>query len=218
MSRDVGTGRIEGARRRAWPPLVATAVVVTGLVMGSAGTAGGAVTGQGRPLKPTATATVTATPTPTATVSASPTPTVTPTPSPTPTPTPKVSPTPTPTPTVTPAPTSCRLGFLEHDGANWCQVTAEEVALDRYPLGAALAILEVEVLDVYDGILSIPTGDDCVPPREPPDEPIYCGATIRSVAVDLSGVTVPPIGTVVDLYGHLTASSWITAADLGVTS
>jgi hypothetical protein len=108
MSRDVGTGRIEGARRRAWPPLVATAVVVTGLVMGSAGTAGGAVTGQGRPSKPTAT--------------------------------------------------------------------------------------------------------------EPTDEPIYCGATIRSVAVDLSGVTVPPIGTLVDLYGHLTGSSSITAADLEVSS
>ena len=198
MSRDIGTGRIEGARRRAWPPLVATAVVVAGLVMGSAGTAGGAVTGHGRPPKPTATATVTATPTPK--VTSTPTPSVTP----------------TATPTATPAPI-CGLGVVEHDGANWCRVTAEDVALDRYPLGTAVAVLEVEVLDVHDGILSIPAGDDCVPPPEP-DEPIYCGATIRSVAVDLSGVTVPPIGTVVDLYGHLTGSSWITAADLEVSS
>ena len=94
----------------------------------------------------------------------------------------------------------------------------EEVALDRYPLGTAVAILGVEALDVYSGVLYLAAGDDCVPTPEPPDEPIYCGATIRTIAVDLSGVTVPAIGTVVDVYGHLTASSWITAADLEVVS
>ena len=65
-------------------------------------------------------------------------------------------------------------------------------------------MLEVEVEEVWDGMM-YSAGDDCEPPPEPPNEPIYCGATIRSVAVDLSGVTVPPIGTVVDLYGHLAA-------------
>ena len=90
--------------------------------------------------------------------------------------------------------------------------------LDRYPLGTAVAFLEVEVLEVYDGILMLPAGDSCMPPPEPPDEPIYCGAIAYSIAVDLSGFSVPPIGTVVDVYGHLTGSSWVTAADLEMTS
>src|SRR5688572_26847305 len=201
MVRDVRAVRSEGARRRSWPPVVATAVVVAGLVVASAAGASGAAGGKGKPPRPP---TVTATPssTPTGTATATPTPTATA----------------TATPTPTPTPTSCDLGLVAHDGTLWCRVTPEEVALGRYPLGTAVAILEVEALDVFDGVLYLAAGDDCVPPPEPPDEPIYCGATIRTSAVDLSGVTVPPIGTVVDVYGHLTARSWVTAADLEVMS
>jgi hypothetical protein len=114
--------------------------------------------------------------------------------------------------------TSCLSGVIEHDALLWCRVAAEDIALGRYPLGTAVAILGVEVLDVYEGVLSLAAGDDCPPPPEPPDEPIYCGASIRSVSVDLTAVAVPAIGTVVDLYGQLTGPSFVTAVDLEVAS
>ena len=48
-------------------------------------------------------------------------------------------------------------------------------------------------------------GDDCPPQPEPPAEPIYCGASIRTAAVDVSAVTVPPPYVVVDVWGIVTA-------------
>jgi len=167
----------------------AAAVVLVALASGVA-TAG---TGpKAKPPKPTPTVTSTRTPTPTAT------------------------PTPTPTPTVTPTPTACVLGTVLHDGATWCRVTPEDVALDRYPVGTAVALLGVVPEEVWGGVMYLYAGDDCPPQPEPPGEPIFCGATVRTVAVDVSAVTVPPPYVYVDVWGVVTASAWVTASGLEV--
>jgi hypothetical protein len=110
------------------------------------------------------------------------------------------------------------LGTVVHDGATWCRVTAQDVALDRYPVGTRVALLGVVPDEVWGGVLYVYAGDDCPPPPEPPGEPIFCGATVRTAAVDVSGVTVPPAHVVVDVWGVVTASAWVTASDLEVRS
>lgn len=216
--RDQGT-RTEGARRRSWPPRVATAVVAAAVVAFASGVAATATVARGKPPKPTSTATATATtspgPTATATASPSPSPTasVSPTSGPSTTPTPTVSSSPSPS-----ASTVCTLGYVEHEGSQFCHVTAEDVALDHYPRGTAVALLDVVVEEVWDGVMYLGAGDDCEPPPEPPNEPVYCGATIRTAAVDVSGVTVPSVDEVVDVWGSVTGSAWVTAADLDVAS
>ena len=110
------------------------------------------------------------------------------------------------------------LGTVVRDGTTWCQATAEDVALDRYPVGTQVALLAVYADEVWDGVMYLYAGDDCPPPTEPPAEPIYCGASIRTAAVDVSAVTVPPPYVVVDVWGVVTASAWVKASDLEVRS
>ena len=107
---------------------------------------------------------------------------------------------------------------MAHDGATWCRVTPEDIALDRYPVGTSVALLGVVSDEVWDGVMYLYAGDDCPPQPEPPGEPIYCGASIRTAAVDVSAVTVPPAYVVVDVWGVVTASAWVTASDLQVRS
>jgi hypothetical protein len=210
MTRLARGDRVEGARRRPAPRIVASAAVAAVLVALASGVAAAGTASKGKPPKPTPT--VTSTPTPT--VTSTPTPTVTSTPTPT------VTSTPTPTVTATPtsSPKACVLGTVVHDGTSWCQVTPEDVALDRYPVGTAVALLGVVSDEVWDGVMYLYAGDDCPPPTEPPAEPIYCGASIRTAAVDVSAVAVPPPYVVVDVWGVVTGSAWVTATDLEVRS
>jgi hypothetical protein len=210
MTRLAHGHRVEGARRRPAPRIVASAAVAAVLVALASGVAAAGTASKGKPPKPTPT--VTSTPTPT--VTSTPTPTVTSTPTPT------VTSTPTPTVTATPtsSPKACVLGTVVHDGTSWCQVTPEDVALDRYPVGTAVALLGVVSDEVWDGVMYLYAGDDCPPPTEPPAEPIYCGASIRTAAVDVSAVAVPPPYVVVDVWGVVTGSAWVTATDLEVRS
>ena len=216
MTRLVQGHRTEGARRRPTPRVVASAAVATCVVLLASGvaTAGGAP--KGKPPKPTPT--VTSTPTPTVTSTPTPTVTSTPTPTVTSTPTPTVTSTPTPTVTSTPtsSPAACVLGTVVRDGTTWCQVTAEDVALDRYPVGTRVALLGVFVEELWNGVIYVYAGDDCPPQPEPPAEPIYCGASVRTVGVDVSGVGAPSLGDAVDVWGTVTGSAWVTASGLEV--
>jgi len=199
MTRLVQGHRTEGARRRPTPRVVASAAVATCVVLLASGvaTAGGAP--KGKPPKPT---TVTSTPTPT--VTSTPTPTVTSTP------------TPTVTSTPTSSPAACVLGTVVRDGTTWCQVTAEDVALDRHPVGTRVALLGVFVEELWNGVIYVYAGDDCPPQPEPPAEPIYCGASVRTVGVDVSGVGAPSLGDAVDVWGTVTGRAWVTASGLEV--
>jgi hypothetical protein len=105
-----------------------------------------------------------------------------------------------------------------HGGDTWCVVTPEDIALSRYPVGTHVALLGVFVEDLWNGVMYLYAGDDCPPQPEPPAEPIYCGASVRSAAVDVSGVAVPSPGDVVDVWGTVTGSAWVTATDLQVRS
>jgi hypothetical protein len=218
MTRLVYGHRTEGARRRPTPRLVASAAVATCVVLLASGVATAGTAAKGKPPKPTPTVTVT--PTPTVTVTPTPTVTVTPTatvtPTPTPTPTVTVIPTPTVSATPTSPPAACVLGTVVRDGTTWCQVTAEDLALDRHPVGTRVALLGVFVEELWNGVIYVYAGDDCPPQPEPPAEPIYCGASVRTVGVDVSGVGVVSLGDAVDVWGTVTGSAWVTASGLEV--
>ena len=77
---------------------------------------------------------------------------------------------------------------------------------------------DVVAEEVWGGAMYLYAGDDCPAPPEPPGEPIYCGATIRTAAVDVSAVTIPSAYDVVDVWGVVTGSAWVTASDLEVRS
>lgn len=194
--------RSEGVRRRSGARVVLPTVVAAVVVLVVSGVTGAAGAPRAKTPKPTPTATVSATSTPTASVT------------PTPTPTASV----TPTASAPPTPAACVLGTVTHDGSTWCRVTPGDVALDRHPVGTRVALLGVVVDDLWNGVVHLYAGDDCAPSPQPPGEPTYCGASVLTAAVDVSGTATPSVGAVVDVWGTVTGSAWVTAADLEAAS